>query len=810
MIRAFVLALAFAFLAAAQPWDFETAAFRGWTQTGRAFAGQPFCKKPGDRDMPSTRFSDARLGGDYWQAMEYPLAQHGNCVVTSLLKIPGAGPWSLTSPEFTLRPETPYLSLLVGGSGDAAHQRVELQVRRNGEFVATQSFTGRGLEQLHQEVFTIPESDRGLPARIRILDDSPEGHINVDFIQLTDRDHIPPAPHPPVWGYADYHTHPMTHLAFGSIPEKRRQIIWGDPGGSYDDYIGDPLKVAKDIPHCYRGHGGGYIAEAFINNAQLFSDDTSSIINAFLFPHKRSGGPEFADFPGHLMGAHEQMHITMIRRNYEGGLRLMAALVTDNWGAAFLTGETQNGALDLVHDKDTIVKQVEWMKQQAERNRSWMQIAYSPAEARRIIAENKLAIVLGVEVDQLGEFHLGSPAEEPRLEADFLWDKGVRIVTPIHAVNNLLGGPAILNAPYNWLNDFTDFVRKNQRLPVRSDIKDDNGVFFKVDRHECTKPQEGECVVHKLDPSPQLRLAIGRNIFTLFRREPEFVIKSNPDYKEGRGFTNQQGLTDFGKAYLRALMARGMIVDTAHMSDNSVRETYAVLAERPGYPAIISHAHFRKEGLYDPDTPIADYLASEYDISDTNLDLVRRNGGVIGPFLHQARINPDSIDIHISHITDDCGNSSKGYAFAYHYANQKVPGGLGMASDMTFIPVVSPRFGEHACEGFKSFRHGQAERAKHPERYQPKAQKDPVLYEGIPIPANVPKTNQSDPLKPYKAGIRTFDFNYDGLAHFGLVPDMLQDLKNVNMTKHDFEAIFGSAEAYLQMWEKTERARGSQ
>ena len=317
-------------------------------------------------------------------------------------------------------------------------------------------------------------------------------------------------------------------------------------------------------------------------------------------------------------------------------------------------------------------------------------------------------------------------------------------------------------------------------------------------------------MVHKLDPSPQLRLAIGRNIFTLFRREPEFVIKSNPDYKEGRGFTNQQGLTDFGKAYLRALMARGMIVDTAHMSDNSVRETYAVLAERPGYPAIISHAHFRKEGLYDPDTPIADYLASEYDISDTNLDLVRRNGGVIGPFLHQARINPDSIDIHISHITDDCGNSSKGYAFAYHYANQKVPGGLGMASDMTFIPVVSPRFGEHACEGFKSFRHGQAERAKHPERYQPKAQKDPVLYEGIPIPANVPKTNQSDPLKPYKAGIRTFDFNYDGLAHFGLVPDMLQDLKNLNMTKHDFEAIFGSAEAYLQMWEKTERARGSQ
>src|SRR5689334_18091946 len=97
----------FASLLSAQPWDFEDGAFRGWTQTGKALAGQPFCKKPDAAQMPSTRFSDAHLGGDYWQGMDYPLAQHGNCVVTSLLKIPGAGPWSLTSPEFTLRPETP-------------------------------------------------------------------------------------------------------------------------------------------------------------------------------------------------------------------------------------------------------------------------------------------------------------------------------------------------------------------------------------------------------------------------------------------------------------------------------------------------------------------------------------------------------------------------------------------------------------------------------------------------------------------------------------------------------------------------------
>jgi hypothetical protein len=54
---------------------------------------------------------------------------------------------------------------------------------------------------------------------------------------------------------------------------------------------------------------------------------------------------------------------------------------------------------------------------------------------------------------------------------------------------------------------------------------------------------------------------------------------------------------------------------------------------------------------------------------------------------------------------------------------------------------------------------------------------------------------------------RTFDFNRDGLANFGLIPDMLQDLHNVEMPKHDLQALFGSAEAYLEMWERVERAK---
>ena len=790
------LALVAAFGAGAQTltWDFEDGAFRGWTQTGKAFAGQPFCKRARDAEMPSERFADSRLGGDYWQGLDYPLGQHGNCVVTSLLKIADAEPWSLTSPEFALPPDSPFLSFLIGGTNDAAHQRIELQVRRDGAWETAYSATGSGGEQLRQEVVEIPAQTRGLPARIRIFDGSAQGHINVDYIRFTPE--RPPDLRLPVWGYADYHTHPMTHLAFGS--SDKRHIIWGIPGGNYQDYVNDPNRIAKDIPHCERGHGGGYLAEAFIDNAQLFNDSVGSVIGAFLLPHKRSGGPQFADFPNHLMGAHEQMHITMIRRNYEGGLRLMVALVTDNWGAAFLTGVAEHGQVPLIKEPDAVVAQMAGLRDLVALNSSWLEIAQSAADARRIIRQNKLAVVPGVELDRLGTYD-----PDPEKEVDFLWKLGVRAVTPIHAVDNAIGSPAVLNAPYNWLNDFIAGGARQVRPGHLGPAK-----FFEIEADDCAANHEapGECVMHRLDPFPQLRLVISRPIFTLFRRAPGFVVRTADAFNTGQlGQKNKHGLTPkTGPDYIRALRRHGMIVDVAHMSDKSVNDTYAVLAERPGYPVVISHAHFRKEGLYDPNNEITDYLASEYDIGDSNLEKVKNAGGVVGPFLHQPRIDPDSIDIHISHITNDCGNSSKGFAFAFHYGEEKVPGGIGMATDMTFIPVVSPRFGEHACEGYKSLRHGQAERARHPERYRPRDQKDPVSYDGIPP---IRKTNQHDPLQPYRMGARVFDFNIDGLAHFGLVPDMLQDLKNVEMPKRDLQALFGSAEAYLEMWEKVERAK---
>jgi microsomal dipeptidase-like Zn-dependent dipeptidase len=772
-------------------------------------------------------FAPVTVGGNYWKDQTFPLGQQGRCLVATTTK-PSKSVGSLTSPVFSLHSDTPFFSFRIAGSEDADNERLELQVLLStpvdsallgrihdwakiegrtalaeGSYVTVYAATGHNSESLRQEIVTLPAFLSGLNARIRIVDNSGSQHISVDNVQFTSV--TLPELRVPVWGLADYHTHPMSYMAFGGM--KGIPTLWGIPGGDFDDYS-DPTAISRDIPECVRGHHGGYLAEPFINSSQLLHYDAPSIVRSFLLPHGRHGGPEFENFPSHLLGAHQQMHVTMIHRAYEGGLRLLVALATDNKAAQFLTGRVDRGHMVLIGEKESMEAQLRGMKRLAELNKSWMEVAYSSADARRIILHGKLAVILGVEYDQLGELGLSaSDDQEPATEVEYLWDLGARAVIPIHAVNNRLGGPAVFIGPYNWLNDLlhrpsmdesSGTVRKT--TPAYFDVTSDSSCA-------ASPVSVGECVLNRLDSKLQLRVALGRSIFNWLRQGPTLLFAPRQkQFETEYGHKNLAGLTACGARYISALMDRGMILDTAHMSDRSVRDTFIEIGTRlarqhphcdrfgpdsparsecdaDAYPTIISHAHFRGQAIYDQNHAAADYLPSEYDISNRNLELVQRVGGVVGPFVAEPR----TYESNIPRIANDCGNSSKNFAFSFRFAANRVntpadaaafASRVGLATDMTFISMVSPRFGTHACEG---------------HMHMP--QNTRVVYGESP----------SD-LKPYRMGQRVFDFNEDGLAHYGLLPDLLQDLKNLG--DDDSELIFRSAEGYLEMWEKVERLAG--
>jgi hypothetical protein len=52
---------------------------------------------------------------------------------------------------------------------------------------------------------------------------------------------------------------------------------------------------------------------------------------------------------------------------------------------------------------------------------------------------------------------------------------------------------------------------------------------------------------------------------------------------------------------------------------------------------------------------------------------------------------------------------------------------------------------------------------------------------------------------------REFDINLDGMAHYGMLPDFLQDIKNSGVTAEDLVPLFRSAYDYIQMWDLCEQ-----
>ena len=67
-------------------------------------------------------------------------------------------------------------------------------------------------------------------------------------------------------------------------------------------------------------------------------------------------------------------------------------------------------------------------------------------------------------------------------------------------------------------------------------------------------------------------------------------------------------------------------------------------------------------------------------------------------------------------------------------------------------------------------------------------------------------TGTQRPLHRLITGSRYWDFNLDGMAHYGLIPDFLQDLRNIGINAPQMDTLFESAEDYIRMWQRAQDA----
>lgn len=696
-----------------------TGGLAGWTKTGAVFDNQPTI---GDNVFAARiRFGNA-VGGDYWN-VPYPIGNNGKPWIGTfenhneegapLGRTQGDAPQgTLTSWAITV--SKPYLSFLIGGGNDLARLGVQLLVEENGEFRPS-FFMASGLntELMRREVFDLT-SLRGKRIKILIRDLSSAnfGHTNVADFKFHDADPRPNLawanltpghrvqidPETPVFGLADLHTHPAAHVGFGG-----------------NLYHGDPLKPMpealtscqthhdKDPNDIHYGPAQGFfigVGQFFSAIGQLVGIHLSGNLNAMRTAIYEVGGAMHGGVGYPALNAyrfdnklHQHMHIDWIKRAYEGGLRLMVAHPVHN---AFLADLDPKADKTKINDRVAADDQIAYIKRLVDANSTWMQIAYTSQEARQIIRDGKLCVVMGLEVDAIGDFRerdyrvdaSGRVTQFSQLntELDRLYSLGVRHIFPVHLTDSVFGGSALYDDFFN----FNQFYYNYSLYRVEDGIP--HGCYFALSPWE--KTMIGSLpIAHYVNidlNSSRRYINIGElaNTFNIF----------NDSYRRFLGHVNARGLTDVGRQGIRKLMDLGMIIDVDHMSIKTLDEVLNMCEAREaggvrGYPPASGHTGFRELNFRLGETLNPHHLAHESNKSRRNLERIFALGGVVAPITTMSDVK----SAPNSPVANDAPGTSKSFAQALEYAIS-VSGGKNVAfgTDLALLGGVGPRFGTDA------------------------------------------------------------------------------------------------------------------
>ncbi len=371
-------------------------------------------------------------------------------------------------------------------------------------------------------------------------------------------------------GFVDLHTHPLSNLAFGG------KLIYGGvdvgallPADPNCNHNVRATSMQQALGHDNSTHGGwgmdntcgDSIRSQVIHALQQAKDAADPPDDAY-------GAPDFKDWPRWNDITHQKMWVDWIYRAYQAGLRVMVALAVNNKTMGDATAGPGDYPTD---DKSSADLQISETKAFVQRHANFMEVAYSSADVERIIKANKLAVILGVEIDNIGNLNsvpnLGAPTVSA--EIDRLYNEGVRYIFPIHVINNPFGGTAVYEGAFNMSNYHI------------------TGNFWSL---QCSNPADG--ITYQYQPDGfDLAVALVKATklhIDAFRNPP-----APPNCPAGDGDENTEGLTSLGEFAIKQMMRHGMLIDIDHMSQKAANRALDI-AEGPsasplGYPLFSGH-----------------------------------------------------------------------------------------------------------------------------------------------------------------------------------------------------------------------------
>ncbi|MCX8018892.1 MAG: membrane dipeptidase [Chitinophagaceae bacterium] len=784
-------------------WQFDS--LNGWQTNGNAFQGQPseinripFYETPVIPPMP--------LGGSYWREIEEDYFSYGTRTDSRYINTarPGRDRWQRPDPGRTGEMiSEPFIScydkwaVKIGGTEDIKNIRFEILVKaepgesgalvsfNDGQYRILSELTGHNNSIVRTEVISIPQAKYRI-CRVRLIDQSTTGFLMIDNINLNYTAELPSERRPddpvipqpkPIWGAIDMHTHPMSYLGMGGKMMNGR--LDGDPNVALADCKTVHGGWGTDNP------GGNFIRAEIINLIDKHNHDRfRHKLEDFKVPHNdhpSAGFPALRFWPVQHSRMHQQMWFQWIDRARQGGLKAIIALTVNNE----VLGRVLGG--DSPYDDRTSAdRQIDELIAFVRRH-DFLDTVTTPQRMREVINSGRMAVIIGMEVDNIGNFYKNVPVTEEmvRNEIARLKQKGVRYIFPIHATDNAFGGAAL----YEGLFIFASKYDANQPLvstvpvnawppmlraglPVAERAPDRNvtfkvsSIFNFIDRLQLRglleileaggfpmlPPPPPPADIPFITANTAAKAALDPILFALkhsqqFQLAKKIFLDPHPEANQYDtippefGHRNSLGLTPIGRFFIRELMRQGMMIDIDHASEKAVEEILQIARENH-YPVNSGHNTLRKPN------------DNEKSRTRSQLRTIAELGGLLG--IGWEDMTPEdfaqSYSEHLALMGNQntaIGSDINGYAYT-----PKAP--RNRTNSVNYTDRTRPDF---------------------------------------LVKCNVPATTPP----------RDWDYNREGMAHIGMMPDFFEAVYKAGLGKDKLHQLFMSCEYFARMWERCEQ-----
>lgn len=655
-------------------------------------------------------------------------------------------------------------------------------------YTLTAAATGQRIETTSNGVLSQGGASTALPQQFRLLTVEPKSCATFPEAQnnASGETFKGTTPDGRVLGMVDAHVHLSSTNFLGNAQ-------YGDPFHRFG--------VTHALADCKGDHGENGMLDLI---GSLFVNDLDG--------HLTDGFPTFSDWPSRGSLTHEAIYWKWLERAWMGGLRIMVNDLVENETLCELQRNvTKNPLLDC-NEMNSAARQVGTLyamqdyidAQYGGREKGWFRIVLSPEEARKVIAEGKLALVIGIEISNVldckvkyNPLRQQEPWEETgtgatensytcteasmKQQLARLLGLGVRQIITIHEFDNAFGGNgifdgAILNLgnrensggiPSGDLTTITNALSSGSPSQISplgylQSAERPTGEFWTT--YDC--PEEGVNGFDYLWGSSggatmtslnTLGLPLPGGVCPFLGQggRPGGLLLCYPAKKQ----CNARWMTPMGLLTYKEIMKAGMIFDIDHLElEMKTQALELAEAQTPAYPFVSTHGTF----------------------GGTSKDQARRilkNNGFIYPSLGNApSLLADKREVKA--LWESLPEPRPFFGFGFGTDTNGLSAQAGPRSN---VP--------------------ESKRVRYPF----------TLFTGTPF-SNLTDFNDTARMKPVvfnqpsernAAGIgKTWSLDVDGSAHYGMLSDFVEELRQEG-TATDMQDVFNAAERYLQTWEST-------